>query len=128
MSWKFRIQMKVVTRIRRQEGPTEGPHAHKLAVVLRAASWLADDGQFVANLDLNNIKLAVGRVASRVVAKELRQVGLEYDSRRKLVHCSRRIEAQLPFRYCGADDQAGPNYTRQPAVDSYYGFEVGSPM
>jgi SAM-dependent methyltransferase len=49
----------------------------KLAVVLRAASWLADDGQFVANLDLNNIKLAGGRVASRVVAKELRQGGLE---------------------------------------------------
>jgi len=100
----------------------------KLGVVLRAASWLADDGQFVANLDLNNIKLAGGRVASRVVAKELRQVGLEYDSRRKLVHCSRRIEAQLPFRYCGADDQAGPNYTRQPAVDSYYDSEVGFPM
>ena len=26
----------------------------------------------------------------------------------------------LPYRYLGADDQAGPNYTGQPAVDSYY--------
>jgi SAM-dependent methyltransferase len=92
----------------------------KLGVVLRAASWLTDDGRFVANLDLNNIKFADGRVASGIVAKELRRAGLEYDSRRKLVHCSGRIQVQLPFRYCGADDQAGPNYTKQPAVDSYY--------
>lgn len=92
----------------------------KLGLVVRAASWLTDAGQFVANLDLNNIKVAGGRGASRIVAKELRKAGLEYDRRRKLVHCSRRIEAQLPFRYCGADDQAGPNYTKQAAVDSYY--------
>jgi hypothetical protein len=26
----------------------------------------------------------------------------------------------LPYRYLGADDQAGPNYTGQPAVDSHY--------
>lgn len=92
----------------------------KLGLVVRAASWLADDGQIEANLDLNNIKFADGRAASRIVAKELRQAGFDYDNRRKLVHCSRRIEAQLPLRYCGADDQAGPNYTKQPAVDSYY--------
>jgi SAM-dependent methyltransferase len=92
----------------------------KLELILRAVSWLTDDGRFVANLDLNNIKLADGRLASRTVARELRDVGLEYDSRRKLVHCSRRIEAQLPFRYCGADDRAGPNYTNQPAVNSHY--------
>ncbi len=66
--------------------------------------------------------------ARRIVAKELRQAGLEYDSRRKLVHCSHRVEAQLPFRYCGADDQAGPNYTRQPAVDSYYDANVTLPQ
>jgi len=92
----------------------------KLGFVMRVASWLADDGRYVANLDLHNIKFTDGRVSSRIVAKELRRAGLAYDSRKKLVHCSRRIEARLPFRYCGADDQAGPNYTRQPAVDSYY--------
>jgi SAM-dependent methyltransferase len=92
----------------------------KLGLIVRAVSWLTDDGRLVANLDLNNIKFADGRVASRIMAKELRRAGMEYDSRRKLVHCSRRSEAQLPFRYCGADDQAGPNYTNQPAVDSYY--------
>lgn len=26
----------------------------------------------------------------------------------------------LPYAYLGADDGTGPNYTGQPAVDSYY--------
>lgn len=26
----------------------------------------------------------------------------------------------LPYTYLGADDRAGPNYTNQPAVHSYY--------
>ncbi len=26
----------------------------------------------------------------------------------------------LPYRYLGADDRSGPNYTGQPAVTSYY--------
>jgi SAM-dependent methyltransferase len=92
----------------------------KLGLVVRAASWLKEDGLFAANLDLNNIKLTDGRSASRVVARELRRAGLDYDSRNKLLRCHRRSEIRLPFRYCGADDQAGPNYTKQPAVDSYY--------
>lgn len=92
----------------------------KLALIARAVSWLTDNGQFVANLDLNNIKFTDGRLAGRIVARELRQVGLDYNRRAKLVRCSHRLEVQLPFRYCGADDQAGPNYTKQPAVDSYY--------
>jgi len=92
----------------------------KLGLVARVAAWLADDGQFVANLDLNNIKLAHGRPANRVVARELREGGLEYDSRRRLLRCLGPKALHLPFRYLGADDQAGPNYTKQPAVDSYY--------
>jgi hypothetical protein len=81
---------------------------------------LPDDGQFVANLELNNIKFADGRSASRVVARGLRRNGLNYDSRKKLLSCSGCREVRLPFQYLGADDQAGPNYTKQPAVDSYY--------
>ena len=92
----------------------------KLGLIVRAASWLKEDGLLVANLDLNNIKLTDGCSASRIVARELRRAGLDYDSRSKLLHCRRRSEIGLPLRYCGADDQAGPNYTKQPAVDSYY--------
>jgi SAM-dependent methyltransferase len=92
----------------------------KLGLVSRAASWLRDDGQFVANLDLNNVKLADGRSASRLLAKELRKQGMDYNSRKKIVSCAHRALLHLPFGYLGANDQAGPNYTRQPAVDSYY--------
>lgn len=29
-------------------------------------------------------------------------------------------ELRVPFKFQGADDAAGPNYTKQPAVNSYY--------
>ena len=40
----------------------------KLGLIARAASWLAEDGLFVANLDLANLKLADGRAAGRKVS------------------------------------------------------------
>ncbi len=92
----------------------------KLGLIARAVSWLNDDGLFVAHLDLDNIKLAGGRPATRVVAVWLRGSGLEYDGRKRLLRGSGRRVLQFPFRYLGANDQAGPNYTRQPAVASYY--------
>jgi hypothetical protein len=32
---------------------------------------------------------------------------------------------QANYHYVGADNQAGPNYTGQPAVDSYYEVVAG---
>ena len=92
----------------------------KLGLVARAASWLADDGLFVANLDLKNLKLADGRPAGRKVASDLRRAGIDYDRRKRLVVCRGQKTVSLLYRYLGADDQAGPNYTRESAVDSYY--------
>ncbi len=92
----------------------------KLGLISRASSWLTDNGQFMANLSLENIKLNDGRPAKRIVAAELRKQGLVYDATRKRVFCHGRRQIELPFRYLGADDHAGPNYTGQPAVDSYY--------
>jgi SAM-dependent methyltransferase len=92
----------------------------KLGLVVRAASWLADDGLFVANLDLANLKLADGRGAGREVASHLRRSGLGYDRRKRYLVCRGRRVVDVPYRYLGADDRAGPNYTGQPAVDSYY--------
>ena len=92
----------------------------KLGLIARAASWLVEDGLFVANLDLHNLKISDGRDPARRVASDLRRAGLGYDRRRRLVTCRGRREVNLPYRYLGADDQAGPNYTGQPAVDSYY--------
>jgi SAM-dependent methyltransferase len=91
----------------------------KLGLVARAASWLVEDGLFVANLDLANIRLAEDP-AGRKLFGGLRRAGLEYNRRGRLATCRGKRQIVLPFRYVGADDEAGPNYTRQPAVDSFY--------
>lgn len=92
----------------------------KLGLIARAASWLVEDGLFMTNLGLQYLKFADGRPAGRRVVSDLRRVGISYDRRKRLLTYRGRKEVSLPFRYLGADDQAGPNYTRQPAVDSYY--------
>jgi SAM-dependent methyltransferase len=92
----------------------------KLALLARAASWLTPTGQLVADLDLASIRLADGRPAGRRLASLLRAAGFRYDSRRRRISCAGRLDVCLPYRYLGADDRAGPNYTGQPAVHSYY--------
>lgn len=92
----------------------------KLGLIARVASWLTNDGVFAANLDLNNIKCPDGRSAIRSVSSELRRNGLDYHRRTRLIICKGRRLVAFPFRYLGANDEAGPNYTRQPVVDSYY--------
>ena len=92
----------------------------KLNLILQAVRWLKPKGFFAGNLDLANVCLRDGRASHRVVASALRKAGFEYDYRRKLLSCYGRREVELPFRYLGADDQAGPNYTGQPAVNSWY--------
>jgi SAM-dependent methyltransferase len=92
----------------------------KLGLISRAVSWLTDDGRFAANLDVANIKVQEGHPASRIVTAALRESGFEYDARKKLVTCVGPRFVTFPFRYLGADNQAGPNYTGQAAVDSYY--------
>ena len=92
----------------------------KLGLIARAASWLVDDGLFVANLALENVKLADEPAPRRRLMAGFRHAGMEFDGRRRRVSCRGKKEPELPFRYLGADDRAGPNYTGQPAVDSYY--------
>jgi SAM-dependent methyltransferase len=98
----------------------------KLGLIARAASWMVEDGLFVANLDLKNLKLADGMAWGRKVVADLRRAGMEYARRRRLLSYRGRKDVSLPYRYLGADDGAGPNYTGQPAVDSYYQPEVGA--
>jgi SAM-dependent methyltransferase len=92
----------------------------KLAAIAKAARSLAPGGLLIANLDLANFRYEGGRPAGRAVATLLRRNGLSYDARRRLVRCEGPCEAEFKLRYLGADDAAGPNYTGQPAVDSYY--------
>ena len=92
----------------------------KLGVVTRAVAWLAEDGLFVANLDADNLRDEAGGPLGRRGLRLLREAGLEYDTRRLRIACRGRKTLRLPFTYVGADDAAGPNYTRQPAVHSRY--------
>ncbi|WP_245601809.1 class I SAM-dependent methyltransferase [Hamadaea tsunoensis] len=87
----------------------------KLEALRRAASWLTDDGTFVADCDLDGIALD-----RRTLLSSLRRNGFQYDARKRRITLTGRREVVFPFAYLGADDHAGPNYTGQPAVRSHY--------
>jgi trans-aconitate methyltransferase len=92
----------------------------KLGLIARTASWLTGDGLFVANLDLSNLKIEGRSEGCRAIVTDLRKNDLEYNRSRRRIACRGRKDLVLPYRYLGGDDGAGPNYTGQPAVDSYY--------
>ncbi|MFI6950421.1 class I SAM-dependent methyltransferase [Streptomyces sp. NPDC050422] len=92
----------------------------QLRMLTRAASWLAPDGLLVAHFDPDSVRWTDGRSASRPVLAALRAAGFAYEPRHhRLTHHGPQ-PVRLPFRYAGADPGAGPNYTGQPAVASYY--------
>ena len=92
----------------------------KLALLSRAVRWLTPGGRFVADLDLTSIRLVDGSPAGRRLTARLRAAGLVYDTRHHRISCTGPRHLDLPYVYLGADDRAGPNYTGQPAVHSYY--------
>jgi hypothetical protein len=75
---------------------------------------------FLANLDLANLRLADGKPLSKRIASRFREHGLIYNSRKHLLSCVGTKSLSLGYRYLGADDRAGPNYSGQEAVNSYY--------
>ncbi|MEV4003062.1 methyltransferase domain-containing protein [Actinomadura sp. NPDC049753] len=92
----------------------------KLGVLRRAASWLTDHGRFVANFDARSVRREDGAPAGRRLTARLRAQGFVYDSVRRRISRHGYGQVRFPYRYLGADDQAGPNYTGQAAVDSFY--------
>jgi SAM-dependent methyltransferase len=92
----------------------------KLGVIERMATWLSATGMFVANLDLGNLRFADGTPLRRQMLKQFRECGLAYDGRKHLLSCVGQKSVSFGLRYLGADDSAGPNYSGQEAVDSYY--------
>lgn len=92
----------------------------KLDLIQRACAWLKEDGFFFANLDLANLRFADGTPAGKAIVKALRLGGLQFDARHHLLTARGRKELVLNFVYCGADAEAGPNYTGQAAINSYY--------
>ena len=94
----------------------------KLEFITKSVSWLKTDGIFLANLDPANFKSETGTPLGRKVVKDLRNYGLEYVSKKHLLICKGNKTINLNFKYLGANDNAGANYTKQNVVDSYYLF------
>lgn len=97
----------------------------KLSIVQKYARTLKADGLFLANLDLRNLKFIGKQNSSRTFSRFLRGHGFTVDNRKHLLVLNGRRNFELPFEYLGACDNAGPNYTKQPAVDSYYRMKTG---
>ena len=93
----------------------------KLGLLRRASSWMKQDGLLLIHVDYRNLKLAAQPNSSAMIGRDLRRAGFQYSAGRHLLtRCGIQGDVQLPYRYIGADDNAGPNYTGQEAVDSYY--------
>lgn len=92
----------------------------KLTAIQKASSWLKNDGIFLANLDLNNLRLIEEQKSNRIIAAFLRRHGFAFNSRKHLLARTGGKQFELSFEYVGADDAAGANYTGQAAVNSYY--------
>jgi SAM-dependent methyltransferase len=92
----------------------------KLGLIERAVTWLTADGVFLASLDLANLRLRDGKPLTRPISRRFRECGLTYHHRRHVLSCAGRKSLSLGFQFLGANDAAGPNYSGQAAVDSYY--------
>jgi ubiquinone/menaquinone biosynthesis C-methylase UbiE len=93
----------------------------KLGVLQRASRWLNEDGRLMMHIDYRNLKVSGQQRPAVQVGKALRRAGFGYLSGRHLLVRVGNVRCDpLPYRYLGADDKAGPNFTGQPAVDSYY--------
>lgn len=92
----------------------------KLGAIKKMVNCLSKRGMLIANVDLANFRFADGRAAGRMVAKQLRGQGVTYDTQTRVLKCQGGRMINFDLKYVGANDKAGPNYTGQSAVDSYY--------
>ena len=91
----------------------------KLGLIRVALGAIADSGMFIANLDLTNIRIN-GDGGGQYLRRFFADNGIDYNIRQRIMRCEGPRDIAMPLTYLGADDQAGPNYTGQEAVDSYY--------
>lgn len=92
----------------------------KLGALTAIQSWLSADGGFFGNLDLADIRRDDDAELSGLLRDHIDRAGGRYDAAAKLVLLRGGSSLSFPLRYTGADDAAGPNYTHQPTVRSFY--------
>jgi ubiquinone/menaquinone biosynthesis C-methylase UbiE len=92
----------------------------KIALITKAASALKPNGLFIGNLDLNNIQITDATYSEKTLKSFFKSNQIQYNARTKLIQINGTKTITNPFQYIGADDQAGPNYTGQRVVNSFY--------
>ena len=93
---------------------------HKLGLIQKASGWLKDGGLMMMHVDYRNMRIRGRASSAGQIGKDLRRAGFRYVPWRHLLICNGRNRHPLLYRYLGADDRAGPNYTGQAAIESYY--------
>ena len=92
----------------------------KIGLINKAISSLKSDGVFLSNLDLGNIIIKDNPNDKDSILDYFEKNNLKYSKRRKILTCYGKKQVESNFIFLGADDKAGPNYTGQNVVNSYY--------
>lgn len=92
----------------------------KLGLIQKATAALKEDGLFIGNLDLNNIKISGKTNSTKWLKSYFKKEKISYQTSNKIIKIAGAKLLTTPFQYLGANDKAGPNYTGQEAVNSYY--------
>jgi len=98
----------------------------KLGLILQAAAALKKDGVFIGNLDLRNIRMEGMAHSEKAILAFFKRNKIAYNKRKKIIKIEGHQLISATFLYVGADDKAGPNYTGQAAVNSYYKLKEDS--
>ena len=93
----------------------------KIGLILKVAEALKEDGIFLGSLDIKNIKIEGVTNEEKWIKDFFKKNQINYNSRTKLIKVEGQNILSNPLQYLGADDKAGPNYTGQPVVNSFYG-------
>ena len=94
----------------------------KLGLLERICGWLKPAGTFIGQLDLDNVRDQAGQKVAKILLQTFRKNEFDFCPRRRRLRSDGAQEVSFEAEYLGGDDTAGPNFTGQPAVNSYYHF------
>ena len=94
----------------------------KLGLLERICGWLKPTGTFIGQLDLDNVRDQSGQKVAKILLQTFRKNEFDFCPRRRRLRSDGAKETSFEAEYLGGDDTAGPNFTGQPAVNSYYRF------
>lgn len=92
----------------------------KLQVLEKIMESLKENGQFIGNIDFENIRNPENKSLKSEIIKYLKEAGLNYNSKMKILICKGNKRLNFFYNYIGADEKAGKNYTGQEVINSIY--------